>query len=383
MNYIYATSYYLSCLYWWNEEKHLRESIDNVLYSYYGYDANGERVYKLTGTSSIDQVNSGHTRAQVVFDDAVLYPNPYIVVTPKGYTKHYYAGTERLATSIGGGGLGVQDTAWSCIDKPTQDEVKKVEIFYRAYESQDPFMQQGILSDTVPTADIRGDKQEELFYRGGAVLMDNLSLLNKRDMLYYAILDNAKTNKQEKEVFYCHSDHLGSANWITESVGKPIQYIQYAPFGELLVNETSGGYDERYKFTGKERDAETGYNYFGARYYSCALGGHWLSVDPMSDKYPNITPYAYCAWNPIKFVDPDGRLVETAWDIANLALDISSLSSNIQESNVGDAIVDAVGLAIDAVAAAIPFVPAGAGVAVKAARAADKGKDILLDLRST
>ena len=33
----------------------------------------------------------------------------------------------------------------------------------------------------------------------------------------------------------------------------------------------------------------------------------WLSVDPMSDKYPNITPYAYCNWNPVRFVDPDGR----------------------------------------------------------------------------
>ena len=33
----------------------------------------------------------------------------------------------------------------------------------------------------------------------------------------------------------------------------------------------------------------------------------WLSVDPMSDKYPNISSYAYCNWNPIKLVDPDGR----------------------------------------------------------------------------
>ena len=33
----------------------------------------------------------------------------------------------------------------------------------------------------------------------------------------------------------------------------------------------------------------------------------WLSVDPLADKYPNISPYAYCGWNPIKFVDPDGR----------------------------------------------------------------------------
>lgn len=66
------------------------------------------------------------------------------------------------------------------------------------------------------------------------------------------------------------------------------------------------GYDERYKFTGKERDAETGYDYFGARYYIPPFL-HWLSVDPLADKYPNISPYAYCVWNPIKHIDPDGR----------------------------------------------------------------------------
>ena len=60
-------------------------------------------------------------------------------------------------------------------------------------------------------------------------------------------------------------------------------------------------------FTGKERDAETGYSYFGARYYDSDLSGLFLSVDPMSDKYPSITPYAYCAWNPIKIIDPNGN----------------------------------------------------------------------------
>ena len=60
-------------------------------------------------------------------------------------------------------------------------------------------------------------------------------------------------------------------------------------------------------FTGKERDSETGFSYFGARYYDSDLMTGWLSVDPMADKYPNISPYAYCAWNPIKLVDPDGE----------------------------------------------------------------------------
>ena len=64
-------------------------------------------------------------------------------------------------------------------------------------------------------------------------------------------------------------------------------------------------------FTGKERDSETGFSYFGARYYDSDLMTGWLSVDPMADKYPSLSPYNYCAWNPIRLVDPDG---EDIWE---------------------------------------------------------------------
>ena len=60
-------------------------------------------------------------------------------------------------------------------------------------------------------------------------------------------------------------------------------------------------------FTGKEKDEETGYGYFGARYMDHELMTMWLSVDPMADKYPNISPYAYSNWNPVTIIDPDGR----------------------------------------------------------------------------
>ena len=65
-------------------------------------------------------------------------------------------------------------------------------------------------------------------------------------------------------------------------------------------------------FTGKERDEETGYGYFGARYMDHELMTGWLSVDRYASKYPSISPYAYCAWNPVKLVDPDGMDI---WDL--------------------------------------------------------------------
>lgn len=127
---------------------------------------------------------------------------------------------------------------------------------------------------------------------------------NIRAILLYLLLLIAVPAMSD---FY-HGDHLGSANWITDYSGTPIQYYHYAPYGELIEKSKSGLYDERYKFTGKERDAESGYDYYGARYLWSTLG-HWLSVDPMADKYPWISPYAYCEWNPIKFIDPDGRKI--------------------------------------------------------------------------
>ena len=60
-------------------------------------------------------------------------------------------------------------------------------------------------------------------------------------------------------------------------------------------------------FTGKERDSETGFSYFGSRYYDSDILTGWLSVDPLADKYPSLSPYAYCGWNPIIIKDPNGE----------------------------------------------------------------------------
>ena len=67
-----------------------------------------------------------------------------------------------------------------------------------------------------------------------------------------------------------------------------------------------------YTFSAKERDSETGLSYFGSRYYSSDLS-IWLSVDPMSDKYASLSPYVYCADNPVKLVDPNGEEIGPIW----------------------------------------------------------------------
>ncbi|MFY9581940.1 MAG: RHS repeat-associated core domain-containing protein [Bacteroidales bacterium] len=103
-----------------------------------------------------------------------------------------------------------------------------------------------------------------------------------------------------------HPDHLGSASFVTNIGGGVVQLLQYLPYGELFVSQrNSEEFDSRYKFTAKELDNETSYTYFGARYYDSELSG-WLSVDPMSDKYPSTSAYMYCGGNPVRLIDPNG-----------------------------------------------------------------------------
>jgi RHS repeat-associated protein len=63
-----------------------------------------------------------------------------------------------------------------------------------------------------------------------------------------------------------------------------------------------------YSFSGKERDEESGYSYFGARYYDSDIS-IWLSVDPYASSYPSLTPYNYCANSPVTLRDPNGEFL--------------------------------------------------------------------------
>ena len=67
-------------------------------------------------------------------------------------------------------------------------------------------------------------------------------------------------------------------------------------------------YYNSWKFTGKELDEETGLYYYGARFYEPSWS-LWMSVDPLSEEYPNTTPYAYVANNPVNAIDLDGRKI--------------------------------------------------------------------------
>ena len=300
----------------WDDENRLRMVVGNNRAGYYGYDANGERVYKLTGTSTITHTSDEVSDAVVYLDSAVLYPNPYVTIAGNGYTKHYYANGERLATSMGSGGW-----CYMSSDVITQTQTDHEDDLQNHFidicQSEYPFeYPQEPLSKLTPNVDIDDLGLDKLQYMCPVRRLRQLRIESGYDMLLEAMHRFCDAHGgEEDETFYTHGDHLGSANWITDYKGYPIQYLHYLPYGQLLANQqATSTYDERFKFTGKERDAETGYDYFGARYYMPLLY-HWTKVDPLVDDYLHISPYAYCNWNPVKYVDPDGRYFDDANEV--------------------------------------------------------------------
>ena len=129
---------------------------------------------------------------------------------------------------------------------------------------------------------------------------------------YYLCFINYHDIIEELRYFY-HPDHLGSSSRISDRDGNAIQHLMYMPFGEDWINQRNSSWNSTYTFSAKEKDVETGYNYFGARYYNSGLS-IWLSVDPMSDGRPWLSPYNYCQNSPIGKIDKDGRF-DTDWGL--------------------------------------------------------------------
>jgi RHS repeat-associated protein len=116
-------------------------------------------------------------------------------------------------------------------------------------------------------------------------------------------------------VEYYHLDALGSVRVVTNQAGAVVSRHDLMPFGEEWQPVTLGR--EALLFTGKERDYDTGLDYFGARYYRADVG-RFTTVDPLvPEDHALADPqlwnrYAYVRNNPLRYTDPDGRCI---WDL--------------------------------------------------------------------
>lgn len=125
---------------------------------------------------------------------------------------------------------------------------------------------------------------------------------------------------------YHFTDHLGSTRVVAEQGNQwtDIERRNYTTFGKEWDMPFYPTSENNFTFSGKERQTvgELRFLDFGARFYD-SEGGIFLQQDPLSEKYYHIGQYNYCAGNPIKLVDPDGKAYKTTIDNRNNTITLS------------------------------------------------------------
>ena len=109
---------------------------------------------------------------------------------------------------------------------------------------------------------------------------------------------------------YYTQDHLGNNRAVINENGILEQVTHYYPFGGIYGDTGINSSLQPYKYNGKELDRMHGLDWYdyGARSYDPALG-RFTTIDPLTEKYYKLNPYAYCGDNPVNAIDPDGRQV--------------------------------------------------------------------------
>lgn len=255
----------------WDEENRIQSIKDNGHEKSYWYDDAGERVIKRGPQGETVYVNQWYS----IRDRSIA-------------TKHVFVGSSRIASRLVGGSASG--------GTPSSAPQNTLAILGR-----------GVLN------------------RAAAA---NLHAQNTVRNPHYATITalTGTLPTRDNFLYYYHPDHLGSTSHVTDAEGKLYEHIEYFPFGESWVEESSNTQRTPYLFTGKELDEETGLYYFGARYYD-ARTGVWQSADPAVEKYlpvgsgrdrrlpglggvfnpRNLGVYSYAGLNPLRYTDPTGR----------------------------------------------------------------------------
>lgn len=284
---------------YWDEQDRLKAIFKGPqdIFQYYVYDDKGERTIKSNIAMDAQLYQNGVLMdSGITFDNYKVYPNPYVVVNSDGmYTKHYFAGSQRIASRLDYVNNNFQRQAPTTGTTLPKKTIADPEADFKTYMNKAGFENAKVKSEFARTA---------------------------------AYIDG---------LYYLHGDHLGTASLVTNHDGVTTQFFLNLPFGETMVEQQDPAYYHNpYKFNAKELDQETGLYYYGARYYNPRLS-IWYGVDPLAIYQPvmetefygdgqhnggvyfwgNLNPYIYTYQNPIYYIDPNGKQVENLFSKFN------------------------------------------------------------------
>ena len=262
-----------------------------------GYDKNGNILalqrYGQTGASSYGLIDNltftlnGNLLNRV--DDAVTssaYNNGFeFKDAVKQANEYAYDANGNLTKDLN---KGISNISYNCLNLPSVVTFSDGSTITYTYAAD------GTKLRTVHTI---GSTTTTTDYCGNVIYENGVQKLLLTEAGYLTLADS--------KYHYYLQDHQGNNRVVIDQNGTVEETNHYYPFGGVFANSTSV---QPYKYNGKELDTKKGLNWYdyGARHYDAAVG-RFATVDPMAEKYYSMSPYVYCANNPMKFVDSDGK----------------------------------------------------------------------------
>ena len=253
--------------------------------------------YGRTGASTYGRIDyltltySGNRLSTVKDTGSAAYSNDFRYSNTTSTTYSYtYDAAGRMKKDAA---KGISSITWNVLGLPQTVTFSSGVVINYSYAADGTKLREArTASGTTTTTD----------YTGTLVLEDGTRSRMLFDGGYISMSDNA--------YHFFLTDHLGSVRVVANSNGVAEEYNHYYPLGGLLPTSTSITGIQPLKYQGKEWAGAKGLNLydFGARRYDPATG-RWLSQDPLAEKYYGHSPYLFCAANPMRYVDPEGRAI--------------------------------------------------------------------------
>jgi RHS repeat-associated protein len=181
---------------------------------------------------------------------------------------------------------------------------------------------------------IDGAFEHHRWSRGAEVGANNhVHVMDDKQRIALVRLGAAHPDDRGPAVQFHLRDHLGSSNVVVDSGGSLVNQEEFTPYGETTFGSFAR---KRYRFTGTERDEESGSSYHNARYYVPWIG-RWATVDPLatatdSRRLPKVNIYQYGNNNPVAFVDTSGKQdVYILVDTSGRKIDVDAVVTREQE----------------------------------------------------
>ncbi|WP_433913282.1 RHS repeat-associated core domain-containing protein [Bacteroides cellulosilyticus] len=238
--------------------------IDNLTFT-----LDGNKLTRTDDTTTASAYNGG-----LEFKDAVKQTDVYVYDKNGNMTKDL--------------NKDITDIQYNCLNLPSKVTFKNGSTITYTY---------ALNGTKLRTVHKIGNTTTTTDYCGNVVYENGVQKLLLTDAGYITLSD--------KKYHYYLQDHQGNNRVIVDQTGQKEEVNHYYPFGGTFAS--ADGNVQAYKYNGKELDTKKGLNWYdyGARQYDPALG-RFTAVDPLTEKYYEMSPYTYCGNNPIKYIDPTG-----------------------------------------------------------------------------